>query len=162
MSLPKQRLGDDLSASVPAYNLIHHNSSRITRFLLYYCVSIFQGHHWRFTLFILVWFVTIFSQILCQHLRWPMWSSACCVVWEATESSRFLQLIRLQDGNAESLLMRIRLMGSGGMLSITFCYYCHLLPSKTKVSEPNSLYLKTHFWWQFLGLTIVQSWSGVL
>ena len=41
--------------------------------------------------------------------------------------------------------MRIRLMGSGGMLSITFCYYCHLLPSKTKVSEPNSLYLKTHF-----------------
>ena len=35
------------------YNL-HHNSSRITRFLLRLCVSI-QWHTWRFTLFILFW-----------------------------------------------------------------------------------------------------------
>ena len=34
-------------------HLYHHNSCRITRFLLRFCVSI-QGHSWRFTLFILV------------------------------------------------------------------------------------------------------------
>ena len=37
------------------YNL-HHNSSRIPRFLLRFCVSI-QWHSWRFTLFILFWSV---------------------------------------------------------------------------------------------------------
>ena len=98
MSLSKQRLGDDLGAFVPVWSSIHHNSCRITRFLLRFCVSI-QGHSWRFTLFILVWSVNKsanirFPPMLHQHLRWPMWISACRVAWEATESSRFLQLIR--------------------------------------------------------------------
>ena len=121
MSLPKQRLGDDLSAFGPAYNLIHHNSSRITRFLLHFCVSIFQVEIYLDHPCLVC---HNFFPILRQHLRWPIWSSACRVVWEATESSRFLQLIRLQDGIAESLPMHIRLMGSGGMLSITCWYYC--------------------------------------
>ena len=56
--------------------------------------------------------------------------------------SRFLQLIRLQDGSAESLPMHIRLMGweSGGMLTIACCYFCLQRPRC-----PNSLYLKTFF-----------------
>ena len=54
MLLSKQRLGDDLSAFVPVWSYIRHNSCRITRFLLRFCVSI-QGHSWRFTLFIWFW-----------------------------------------------------------------------------------------------------------
>ena len=66
-----------------------------------------------------------------------MWSSACPVAWEATESSRFLQLIRLQDGSAESLPMRIWLMGWewGGMLTITCCYSCLQRPRCPNYSE---------------------------
>ena len=51
--------------------------------------------------------------------------------------SRFLQLIRLQDGGAESLPMHIRLMGSesGAMLTITCCCFCLQRPRCPNYSE---------------------------
>ena len=112
---------------------LHHNSSRITRFLLRFCVSIQCVYPCLTSQQICKRKVSL---ILHQHLRWPM-CSACRVAWEATESesSRFFQLIRLQDGSAESLPMHIRLGLEVGMLTITCCYFCLQRPRCPNYSE---------------------------
>ena len=67
--------------------------------------------------------------------------------------SRFLQLIRLQDGGAESLPMHIRLMGSesGAMLTITCCCFCLQRPRCPNYSElivsQNHLFVDNFLGW---------------